>query len=494
MKIGFPRTGVDDYAERNGLRIARRFRTALAMLSVMQMALGQAFAQEAKATEDWRETYAYTLGTQAFIFGFPWIFLPQIRWQWVTQPKDPKWTPYAPLNQFWNCAQLATAAYRDGGSPNNDTLYSMAWLDLAKEPLILSVPDEGDRYYTMEMASLDSDNFAYVGTRTTGNRAGLYAIVGPNWKGALPEGVKALPASRTPYAVIFGRTLVYGPEDIANVNKLQAQYVLTPLSKFGKTGAAPSAADRNVWQPYDAKTEPLAVWKTMNRAMTENPPNEAHSLMVKNFATIGIGPGQDVEKMDAATKRGLERASVDGMKLLRGAIATGLGKKVNGWTYPPPVMGRAGLRDDFLLRASLQCLGGIIANDPEEAIYMNTFVDVDGKALSGANQYTMHFPPGELPKVKAFWSVTMYGLDNNLTPNPINRYKLGSYPKGEMKLDRDGGLTLYIQNESPGKDKETNWLPCPKDTFYLVLRTYMPEPELVKQEWTPAAVTKSNSQ
>jgi hypothetical protein len=443
---------------------ARRLWTVLTMLALMPNSVGSTFAQQSTAStpEDWRETYAYTLGTQAFIFGFPWIFLPQIRWQWVTQPKDPKWTPYAPLNQFWNGAQLATAAYRDGGSPNNDTLYSMAWLDLTKEPLILSVPDEGDRYYTMEMASLDSDNFSYIGTRTTGNRAGHYAIVGPNWKGTLPEGVKALPASRTPFAVIFGRTLVYGPEDIANVNKLQAQYVLTPLSKFGKSDAVPEPPSREVWQPFDPKADPLAAWKTMNRAMTQNPPNENHSAIVKSFASIGVGPGQDVEIMDEATKRGLQRAAADGMKILRGAIATGLGKKVNGWTYPPPSMGRAGLQDDFLLRASLQCLGGIIANDPAEAIYMNTFSDVDGQSLSGANQYTMHFPSGELPKVKAFWSVTMYGLDNNFVGNSINRYKLGSYPKDEMKLDADGGLTLYIQNSSPGKEKETNWLPSPQ--------------------------------
>jgi hypothetical protein len=240
---------------------ARRLWTALAMLALMPMTVGPTFAQQnaASTPEDWRETYAYTLGTQAFIFGFPWIFLPQIRWQWVTQPKDPKWTPYAPLNQFWNISQLANADYRDGGSPNNDTMYTIAWLNLSKEPLVISVPEEGDRYYTMEMASLDSDNFAYVGTRTTGNRAGNYAIIGPNWKGTLPEGVKALPPSRTPYVLIFGRTLVYGPEDVPNVRKIQEQYRLTPLSQFGKS-ASNTTPNRDVWQPYDSKTDSLAVW------------------------------------------------------------------------------------------------------------------------------------------------------------------------------------------------------------------------------------------
>ena len=466
--------------------------SVLPLVAILALLAGPVGAAQSDATADpsdnWRETYAYTLGTQAFVYGFPWVFLPQIRYDWVTQPRNPEWIPYLPLNQFWNSTELATAAYRDGGSPNNDTLYSMAVLDLSKEPLILSVPDVGERYYTFEMASFDSDNFAYVGTRTTGNKAGHYAIVGPNWKGTLPEGVVALPASRTDSALVFGRTLVYDEADLANVHKLQAQYQLTPLSQWGATSPPKQADDRNVWKPFDPKTDPLAAFKTMNKAMTENPPNESHKSMVANFASIGVGPGQDVSKMDAATQRGLARAAVDGMKVLRGAISTGLGKKVNGWTYPPATFGRAGLHDDFLLRASLQCLGGIIANDPAEAIYMNTFFDVDGNKLSGANRYVVHFPAGQLPDVKAFWSLTMYGVDNNLVANPINRYKLGSYPKGTMKMDADGGLTLYLQNESPGKDKESNWLPAPKEAFYLVLRTYLPGPGLLAQEWVPPAV------
>ncbi len=194
--------------------------------------------------------------------------------------------------------------------------------------------------------------------------------------------------------------------------------------------------------------------------------------------------------MDEATKRGLTRAAQDGMKLLREVIVAGLGKKVNGWTYPLPTMGRAGLRDDFLTRASIQCLAGIIANDPEEAVYLNTALDEGGRRLSGANRYVIRFGPGGLPKVGAFWSVTMYGMDNNLVANSINRYKLGTYPEGAMKFDPDGGLTLYIQSESPGADKASNWLPAPNDEFYFILRTYMPAPEIVKQEWKPPTVQR----
>lgn len=463
---------------------------AASSLGTVTSALAQSAAPAdapAAPVSDWRETYAYTLGIQAFVFGFPWVFLPEIRWKWVTQDPHSAFVPYAPLNQFWNSRNLTTAEYRDGGTPNNDTLYSIAWLDLVQEPLILSVPDVGDRYYTMEMASLDSDNFAYVGKRTTGTKAGNYAIMGPNWKGTLPVGVTALPRSRTNAALIIGRTLVYDSDDVNVVNRIQDQYKLTPLGLRGTNETAPTS--RDVWQPFDPKIDPLAVWKTMNRAMAENPPFAGQADIVRGFAEIGVGPGRDVASTDVATQAGLKRAAIDGMKLLRAAMLD-MGKKVNGWGYPPPAMGRAGLAYEFLLRASLQCLGGIIANDTAEAIYMNTSTDDAGAHLSGANSYTMHFAPGGAPQVGAFWSVSMYGMDNNFVSNPVNRYKLGSLPKGSITPDAGGGMTLHIGNTSPA-GSAVNWLPAPTGEFYLVLRTYMPEGTLLTQTWVPPAVTKT---
>lgn len=448
-------------------------------------------AQEAKPETDWREEYAYTLGLQAYIFGSPYVYDSFLRWDWVTQPKPAgSITPYAPLNHFYNVRSLANASYRLGGSPNNDTLYSMAWLDLSKEPIILSHPDMGDRYFTFEMAGIDSDNFAYVGKRTTGGKAGSFAIVGPDWKGTLPEGVTALPSSRSNAAVIFGRTLVDGAADVPVVNALQDQYTLIPLSLWGKKGAA-LPASRDVWKPSDSKTDPLADWKTMNRAMSENPPEARLAKLVELFGKIGVGPNQDLDAMDEATKRGLARAAVDGRKLLHEAIASGeLGKRVNNWNIPPKAMGRAGLADDFLLRAALQNMGGIIANDPAEAVYMNTFKDANGKALDGAKRYTMRFAPGELPQVNAFWSITLYDPTFNLTPNPINRYAIGDRTPG-LKKDPDGGLTIYLQNSSPGADKESNWLPTTESgPFLLILRTYMPGPEIVEQKWAPPPVVE----
>jgi hypothetical protein len=446
-------------------------------------------AQESDKTTDWREHYAYTLGMQAFIFGFPYVYLPSLRWDWVTQPKRPgSITPYAPLNHFFHVRKLADASYRDGGSPNEDTLYSMAWVDVAKEPIILSHPDMGNRYFTFELASIDSDNFAYVGQRTTGGNAGSYAIVGPDWQGTLPDGVKALPPSRTPTVLIIGRTLIDGSADAPAVNALQDQYTLIPLSFWGKKNSE-LPQNRDVWKPFDPKTDPLAEWKTMNRAMTENPPEARLAKLIELFAKVGVGPGQDIDKQGDATKRGLARAAIDARKLLNEVIVSGaLGKRVNNWNIPPRTFGRAGLADDFLLRASLQCLGGIIANEPEEAVYYNTTMDASGNPFDGARAYTIRFAADQLPKVGGFWSITLYDPSYNFTDNPINRYSIGDRTQG-LKKDPDGGLTFYIQSTSPGEDKESNWLPSTSSgPFVLIMRTYIPGAEIIEQKWAPPPV------
>ncbi len=461
--------------------------TVLLVLFVLALAFvmtGPVGAQ----SEDWEEEYAYTLGVQAYIYGFPWLYLSQIRWQWAGQATcGAGHNPCAPLNEFSHARELSTAADKTGGSPNNDTLYSVAWVDLSAEPLILSVPAIPGRYYTFEMSSMDSDNFAYVGTRVTGTQAGDYAIVGPGWTGELPSGVIELPRSRTASALILGRTLVYAEDDLANVHALQDQYKLTPLSQWGSAEAQRGA---NVaWAPFPA-TDPLAAWKTMNRALTENPPNVSdQEALVNSFAAIGVGPGQDVEAVDDATKQGLERAATEAMAIMHGFnLAGGGGRQVNGWAYPPPTLGRAGQHGDFLVRAASQCWAGIVANDPEEAIYLNASADAAGDKLTGAEDYTIRFLPGGLPDVGAFWSISMYGYDHNFVENPLGRYRLGTYPEDLMRLDPDGGLTIYVQHETPGPEKESNWLPAPEGDFYLILRTYLPGAGLLEATWTPPAI------
>ena len=466
----------------------------IVMVAMMTIAITfgtAAMGQEVDEKTDWREDYAYTMGVQAYVFGFPYVYLPSLRWDWVTQPKPPESIAYAPLNHFFQTRKLVDASYRDGGCPNEDTLYSIAWVDVSKEPVILSHPDMGDRYFTFELASLDSDNFAYVGKRTTGEKAGSFAIVGPDWEGTLPVGVKALPPSRTPSVLIFGRTLIDGMADAPAVNALQDQYTLVPLSFWGKKDAK-LPERRDVWKPFDPKTDPLAEWKTMNRAMTENPPEARLAKLLGLFAKVGVGPGQDIDSLDEATKRGLARAAVDGRKLMNEAISSGkLGKQVNNWVIPPKYLGRAGLADEFLQRGAAQCLGGIIANDPAEAVYYNTAMDGAGQPLDGTRRYSLRFAPGQLPEVDAFWSLTLYDPTYNFTANPINRFSLGDRTKG-LKKDADGGLTIYIQSTSPGKDKESNWLPStPSGQFLLIMRAYMPGAEILEQKWAPPPVVKA---
>ncbi len=448
-------------------------------------------AQETQKTTDWREDYAHSLGVQAYIFSFPWVFLSQIQYEWVVVPaKNPALTPNMPLNQWWHARNIITSAYRDGGAPNNDTLYSVTWLDVGKEPIILSHGDMGDRYFTFEIASMNSDNFAYVGASSTGAKAGAFAITGRDWKGTLPEGVKQLPPSPTDYVLIFGRTAVKGAGDVPAVHKAQETYKLTPLNLWGKEGAV-VPENRDIPKPFDPKADPLADWKTINRAMVKNPPLEQHAVLLDMFRQIGVGPGLDVEVMDDATKRGLTRAAKDGRQLLESMLETGLGKpKVNGWSVPPATTGRAMIHNDFKTLA-LQCLGGIISNDPSEAIYFNTHADADGNTLNGANKYTLRFGPKQLPDVTYFWSLTMYDLTNNLVPNPINRWAIGSLAGGYQKA-ADGSLTLYLQKDSPGKNKEANWLPAPEGNFWVVFRTYGPSEEIVDQSWKlpPLEVTK----
>ena len=268
--------------------------------------------------------------------------------------------PYAAVNHFWHAAHVMDATYRDGGCPNNDTLYSVAWLDLGEEPVILSHPDMGDRYFTFELMGFTSDTYDYVGQRTTGSKAGHFAICGPDWQGELPPGVRSVQPAPTPWILIMGRTLVDGDADLANVHVLQAQYRLTPLSLWGKPGAQVHER-RDVYTPAEAAQDPLGPWKTLNAMLAENPPPPHHALVLNQFARIGIGPGLDVEAQPDVVKQGLARAAVTGMGLLMQQFLSGeWATLVNGWRYPPAEEGRFG--DDFLQRAADQSLAGITAN------------------------------------------------------------------------------------------------------------------------------------
>ncbi|WP_351225799.1 DUF1254 domain-containing protein [Streptomyces sp. NPDC002133] len=441
---------------------------------------------------NWRGEYAYTLGEQAFVYGLPYIYNARLRHQWVTQPRDPAAVPYAAVNHFWHAQRLLDASYRDGGCPNNDTLYSTAWVDLRSEPVILSHPDMGDRYFSFELMGITSDNFDYVGQRSTGSKAGHFAIVGPDWSGKLPAGVRRVATAPSPWILILGRTLVDGADDVPNVAALQAQYRLTPLSFFGRDGGAVDQArlpaSREVLAPADPAQDPLGPWKTLNAMLAENPPPAHHAILLQQFAEVGIGPGLDVEAQPEAVKQNLVRAAAVGVPMLKQQMLSGdWAHVVNGWHYPPPQMGRFG--DDFLKRAADQSLAGIMANDPDEAVYLLNYDDADGNKLS-SGRYTLHFGASATPPVDAFWSLSAYGDDMNLIPNPVDRYSVGDRTPG-LVMDPDGGLTIHLQSTSPGDDREPNWLPTPENgTWFVILRMYRPHREVVDAAWECPPLTR----
>lgn len=429
---------------------------------------------------DWQETHAYALGIQAFHYLYPWAYMPEARWT-RTEKSDRQ------ANRFAHIRNMETAAKTSGGAPNNDTLYSRAWLYVKDEPVIISVPEIPDRYYTLEFVNFMGDNFDYVGTRTTGTKAGNYAVVAAGWKGKLPAGVKVLTPVTTPWAIIQGRIFVKNNHDVDAVNAIQDQLKITPLSQWGKSSTSVQKIPE-IWKPINPKNDPLAAWKTINRALTEVAPDPRDADLMQSFKQLGIGAGLNIEAQPAAIKQGLARAVIDGQRIVAQSINTGhLQKNINGWHYPPMTIGRPTATRDWLFRA-MQTFSGWVANDPEEAVYLNVGQDENGKPLMGDKRYVIHFKPDNLPKVRAFWSITMYGPKFNLVDNPINRYAVGD--RSGLKPDADGGLTIYVQKENPGLDKESNWLPTPDGHFLMFLRTYLPGDDILKQTWQPPSIVQ----
>lgn len=437
----------------------------------------------------WEEEYAYSLGATAYVHLFPWMYNALLRWRWATAgvPGMAMSSPVFAPNVLTHQRGLLDARYKDGGRPNSDTVYSGGWIDLTREPVIVKVPDFGSRYYSIELANFDADNFGYIGTRATGGQAGTYALVGPNWKGTLPSGVKAIDPAQTNWIMALVRILIDGPEELATIQKLQDQIQLMPLSEYlGQRVDVPAYVPK---PPFNRQQDPLADWKSINRALVESPmpPREAH--IAKMYAQIGIGPGLDVEKLSPAVKQGLARAAKQGAMIVTSAPNYNVGRKVvNGWGMTPPNWGRNAPDGDYLVRAA-KSLGGFITHDQEENIYPATFVDDKGELLSDARRYVLRFPPGGIPPARAFWSTTMYGPDFNFVDNPINRFAIGDRTK-DLKLDADGGLTIFIQKSAPGGDKDRNWLPSGGGSFHLVLRMYLPKPEALNGAWQPPAVQR----
>jgi hypothetical protein len=453
----------------------------------------QAASPGAPAPDQAREEEAFKLGVEAYIYGYSLVTMEMTRRVLtnVTKPDQKA----APMGQLLKLRAYPTPADKQVTAPNADTLYTIAWLDVAKEPWIMSLPDMKGRYYLMPMLSGWTDVFQVPGKRTTGTKGQTYAITGPGWQGTLPKGITEY-KSPTGMVWILGRIYCTGtPADYQAVHKIQDQCRLVPLSSYGKPYTAPPG---KVDPSIDMKTpvrdqvngmDAGAYFKLLAALMKDNPPAAADASMVAKMAKIGLVPGQefDIAKLDPTMQKGLAQAPKVAVEKIMAHFKTA-GTLVNGWIFTT----KTGLYGaDYLQRALITAIG-LGANRPQDAIYPTSEADADGKPYDGAHKYVMHIPKGQMPPVKGFWSLTMYNDKYFFVANPLNRYTLSS--RNKFKPNKDGSVDLYLQNESPGKDKEANWLPAPKGKFILMLRLYWPyEPphvSILDGTWKPPAVQR----
>jgi hypothetical protein len=450
-----------------------------------------AFAQEGALLGIDEGLEEFFLATDAYIYGYPLVTMEMTR-RVLTNVAEPVGNK-APMGQFIKMRQYPDASFRAVTAPNADTLYTTSFFDVDKEPWVLSVPDMKGRYFLLPMLDGWTNVFQVPGTRTTGTGPQTYAITGPNWRGTLPEGVKEY-KSPTNIVWLLGRIYCDGtPEDYEAVHKLQDEFQLVPLSAYGKPYTPPAG---KVDASIDMET---AVRDQVNRMdaveyftllcelMKTNPPSPADAPQLERFASIGIVPGQDFDasKLKADFKKRVPEIGYDRI-MLQFKINKEINKE-NGWAFTTKT-GVYGT--DYLMRALVTAIG-LGANRPQDALYPVSKRDADDRKYSGADKYVMHFPKGQLPPVGAFWSVTMYDQAMFFIDNPLNRYSIS--PRQNLKQNEDGSTTLYIQHESPGADKESNWLPAPAGDFVLMLRMYWPNetnPTILDGSWTIPAATK----
>lgn len=438
------------------------------------------------ATADWREANAYLTGMQAFIYGFPTIYYTKLRFGMVMQPQG---AVNAPLNTLFHMQRLSDHNEQYGGSPMRDAVYSPAWLDLRAEPVVIHAPASGDRYVSIQLAEFYSDIFGYAGPSVNEGKAQTALVAGPDWRGETPAGIDAAFRSPTPCAFLVARVSTPGGDDLPAALALQQGFELQPLSNW--LAKTPTPEVRDVLVPFPP-TESLADFRTMNAAMRENPPPAHDEALMRQFAQVGLGPLAQValDNLDAATRRGLARALEDGPKLLANvALAGGNTKVVNNWFYGDRNWGRMAAAGDLLGRASPQCFSGILEHWIEQSTKLRTFVDADGASLTGENRYVLRLAKDELPKARAFWSITLYDERFNMVDNPIKRYAIGSLSEG-LIYNADGSLDIWMQHEPPAPDRQSNWLPTPKGEFNLFLRTYLPAEEVMNQSYAPPFVRR----
>ena len=428
---------------------------------------------------------ARAIAKEATIYGFPLVDNYRVQYSYFVDRSDPEFK--GPWNTLVNNARLSTPDDKMIQSPNADTPYSFVGADLRAEPLVITVPAiEKNRYYSLQFIDMYTFNFAYVGTRTTGNDAGKFLLAGPNWHGDTPSGVRSVIRSETEFAFVVYRTQLFGPGDIDNVKKIQAGYKVQPLSDFLTKPATPRPPPVRFITPLTAEEERTSpeFFSVLNFVLGFCPPNAAETAMMARFARLGIGPRATFDpqalspEMLQAVQDGMAEAWAAFKNYKETQIDTGKRTSADGFGS------REFLNDDYLARMSAAALG-IYGNSKAEAVYPVYFVDDAKRPLSGESGYELRFAPGQLPPVNAFWSLTLYELPSSLlSANRLNRYLINSPMLPSLKRDADGGVTLYIQHVSPGPDKEANWLPAPSGPFFMAMRLYWPKPEARDGRWT----------
>src|SRR5262245_61259382 len=442
------------------------------------------------ATGPVTEEEAHAIGVDAYLYFYPIVTMDVTRKQLTNEEPKPGGIG-GPMNRFANVGAFPTADMRVVVRPNFDTLYSSGWLDLTKEPMVVSAPDTDGGYYLLPMLDMWTDVFASPGWRTTGTQAGNFLITPPGWTGTVPDGMTRIEAP-TPYVWIIGRTKTGGPADYEAVHKIQTGYKITPLSQFGKEASPPEAT---IDPDVDLKTPPKQQVDTMPadkffayaaELLKRNPPHITDQPIIARLKRIGFEPGQsfDLDKSDPAVRAALETTPEDAQKLMQWKIPT-MARVANGWSMNTDTMGVYG---NYYLKRAIVAQVGLGANLPEDAIYTLNLADNTGKPLDGSNSYTIHFDKGLTPPAEAFWSITLYDPDGFQVANPLNRFAVSSWMP--LKTNSDGSLDLYFQNESPGPDKEANWLPAPKGPFNLTMRIYAPTSDALTGKWNPPTVTK----
>jgi hypothetical protein len=417
------------------------------------------------------------IAEEGFIYGLPIVMNYAVMNEYAVDTSGPQFK--APFNQIKNEARVFT--YEDTAiiTPNSDTPYSILWLDLRAEPMVLSVPTVGKkRYYSVMLCDGNTYNFGYIGSRATGSEPGDYLVVGPDWKDETPAGIKKVFSSTTPFVLVAYRTQLFNPGDMPNVVKVQAGYKVQPLSAFLKQPAPPAAPTIN-FLPATTAGIKEHFFEYLDAALKFIPPDPESKDVRAKLASIGVGPGKTFEfkNLSEEHKAAILLGMKEGDDKVDQFLATGI-KSINGWKIGSFMGNRDFYHGDWLMRAAA-AKGGIYGNDAAEATYPLTRTDANGETLDGSkHNYALTFAAGQLPPVNAFWSVTMYdGKSQFLIKNPINRYLINSPMLPGMEKNADGSLTLYIQKDSPGKAKEANWLPAPNDTIYLVMRLYWPKTE-----------------